>query len=235
MLPGRRENVLRDPCNRVARPVPTGNPQVFYRSVGKRLSDVLLSALGLSLLAPLFVLVTLLTKLTSQGPVFFHQRRVGKDGRIFAIFKFRSMVASSEQHGPPITVAGDSRVTSWGAFLRRHKIDELPQLWNVLKGEMSLVGPRPEIEFYVRAYTPLQRRVLEVRPGITDAASLVYRAEERVLSMSDEPEKYYVEEILPKKLALNLQYIEAYTFSQDLSLIWKTLSFLFWRPAPPAN
>jgi lipopolysaccharide/colanic/teichoic acid biosynthesis glycosyltransferase len=235
MLPGRRENLLREPCDRVAKPLPTANPQGFYRRAGKRLSDIVFSTLGLSLLAPLFVAVTLLTKFTSRGPVFFHQHRVGKDGRTFAIVKFRSMVASSEQHGPPITVAGDWRVTSWGAFLRRHKIDELPQLWNVLKGEMSLVGPRPEVELYVRAYTSLQRRVLQVRPGITDVASLVYRAEERVLSMSNTPEKYYVEEILPRKLALNLHYIEAYTFSQDLSLIWKTVSSLFWKPAPPAN
>jgi lipopolysaccharide/colanic/teichoic acid biosynthesis glycosyltransferase len=234
VLPGSCTNLFREPCDPVAKPVPTANARGFYRRAGKRLSDIVVSALGLLLLAPLFAAVSLLTKCTSQGPVFFHQWRVGKNGKTFAIFKFRSMVASSD-HGPAITVAGDSRVTSWGVFLRRHKIDELPQLWNVLKGEMSLVGPRPEVELYVQVYTPLQRRVLEVRPGITDVASLVYRAEEVVLSKSDTPEKYYVEEILPKKLALNLHYIEGCTFSQDLSLIWKTVCSLFWTPAPPAN
>jgi len=144
------------------------------------------------------------------------------------------MVASGQQ-GPLITVAGDSRVTSWGAFLRRHKIDELPQLWNVLKGEMSLVGPRPEVEHYVRGYTQRQRRILEVRPGITDAASLAYRTEEKVLAMSRDREKYYVEELLPKKLALNLVYIEGYNFSQDLSLVLTTISSLFGKPEQPAK
>jgi len=200
--------------------------QGFYRRAGKRLLDIVLSGVGLSLLSPVFLVVAVLTRSTSRGPAFFRQRRVGKDGRIFVIVKFRSMVAFSGRQGPSITASGDSRITSWGAFLRRHKIDELPQLWNVLKGEMSLVGPRPEVELYVRVYTPLQRRVLEVRPGMTDVASLAYRAEERMLAARDDPEKYYVEEILPRKLALNLQYIESYTVSQDLSLILKTMSSL---------
>ena len=232
MLQGKRENLLRESCDGGERLASAA--QAFYRRAGKRLSDIVLAGLGLLLLAPLFVVVAVVTKSTSPGPALFRQPRVGKDGKIFAILKFRSMVACRQQ-GPLITVAGDSRVTSWGAFLRRHKIDELPQLWNVLKGEMSLVGPRPEVEHYVRLYTQRQRRILEVRPGITDAASLALRTEEKVLAMSHDREKYYVEELLPKKLALNLAYIEGYNFSQDLSLVLTTISSLLGKPEQPAK
>ncbi len=234
MPQGKRENLLPEPCDWGGRTASAPLPQGFYRLAGKRLSDIVLAGLGLLLLAPLFVEVAVVTRSTSRGPALFRQPRVGKNGKIFAILKFRSMVAFRQQ-GPLITAAGDSRVTSWGAFLRRHKIDELPQLWNVLKGEMSLVGPRPEVQNYVRGYTPLQRRVLEVRPGITDAASLAYRTEEKVLAMSHDPEKYYVEVLLPKKLALNLAYIEGYNFSQDLSLVLMTITSLLGKQEQPAK
>jgi len=196
--------------------------------------DIVLSGLGLLILAPLFLIVAVVTKLSSPGPAFFRQRRAGKSGQIFFIIKFRSMVAGTGQRGAPITASSDPRITAWGAFLRRHKIDELPQLWNVLKGDMSLVGPRPELEVYVQGYTPLQRRVLQVRPGITDAGSLFYRAEEKLLAMSLDPESYYVEHILPTKLALNLQYIESYNLVHDLVLIVKTVHSLFCKPTLPA-
>jgi len=179
------------------------------------------------------MIVAVLTKFSSPGPAFFRQRRVGKNGRIFVMIKFRSMVVAAGQRGAPITASSDPRITSWGAFLRRHKIDELPQLWNVLHGDMSLVGPRPELEVYVQGYTPLQRRVLEVQPGITDAGSLFYRAEEKLLAMSHDPESYYVEHILPTKLALNLQYIERYNFVHDLLLIMRTVQSLFCKATLP--
>ena len=209
-------------------------PKGLYRRGGKRLMDIVLSGLGLLILAPLFLMVAVLTRLSSPGPAFFCQRRVGKNGKIFVIFKFRSMVTATGQSGAPITASNDPRITSWGAFLRRYKIDEFPQLWNVLKGDMSLVGPRPELEFYVHAYTPLQKRVLEVRPGITDPGSLFYRTEEKLLAMTRDPESYYIEHILPTKLALNLQYMESYNFFRDLVLIAKTVRSVCWQPTLPA-
>jgi len=199
----------------------------FYRCMGKRVLDIVVAGPALLLLAPLFSIVAIVTKLTSPGPVFFCQRRVGKDEKTFVIVKFRSMVSSPGQRGAQITASNDPRITPWGAFLRRHKIDELPQLWNVLKGDMSLVGPRPELEFYTKLYTPLQKQVLKVRPGITDPGSLHYRREEKLLATSSDPHSFYVEQILPKKLALNLQYIEACTFLQDLVLITRTVRTVF--------
>ena len=215
------------------RPLPT--PVGWYRRGGKRLVDIVLSGLGLALLTPLFMVLAILTKITSPGPAFFRQRRVGKDGQVFLIVKFRSMVSFTAEPAAPITAATDPRITAWGAFLRRHKIDELPQLWNVLKGDMSLVGPRPELEIYVQSYTSRQRRVLQVRPGITDAASLAFRDEEKLLAASGAPEPYYREKILPAKLASNLHYIENYDFFQDLLLIFKTVQSVFWNPVQSTN
>ncbi len=199
----------------------------FYRRIGKRLTDILFSGVGLVLLSPIFLLVALLQKLTSRGPVFYTQERLGQGGKVFRIVKFRSMRVGGDGMGPPITWSGDPRVTPLGLFLRRYKIDELPQLWNVLKGEMSLVGPRPELPMYLAGYSPQQRRVLAVRPGITDLASLRYRNEEVLLQESSTPEQYYRTVLLPQKLALNLAYLETVSFAQDVSLILQTVRALF--------
>lgn len=188
--------------------------------------DVLFAFLGLILLAPIFLVVAVVIKLTSHGPVFYWQDRVGRDARLFKIVKFRSMVAGADGNGPDITVSGDSRVTKAGLFLRRFKIDELPQLWNVLVGDMSLVGPRPELPTYVATYTPQERGVLAVRPGITDIGSLAYSQEEQVLRVSPNPEQLYRGVILPRKLALNLEYVEKMSFTFDLVLILRTLKAL---------
>ncbi|HKV27358.1 MAG TPA: sugar transferase [Candidatus Acidoferrales bacterium] len=199
----------------------------FYQRAGKRILDVLCAAVGLVLLAPLFPILAALLKLTSPGPVFFIQPRVGREGKFFLLMKFRSMRATRE-FGPSVTVSGDPRITSVGAILRRFKMDELPQLWNVLKGEMSLVGPRPEVEEYVMEYTPSQRQVLAVRPGITDPASIAYRHEEELLSSVLDPERYYRTIVLPQKLLLNLQYADNISFRRDVALILKTIrSILF--------
>ncbi len=189
--------------------------------------DLTFSALSLLLLAPLFLLVSILVKCSSRGPAFYSQYRVGQSGRLFKAWKFRSMVADADRVGPGITCSGDSRVTKIGAFLRRLKIDELPQLWNVLRGEMSLVGPRPEIPTYVQGYSPQQRMVLLARPGITDLASLTYRHEEELLRCAPSPEQFYRDVVLPHKLALNLQYIEKMSLSYDVWLILQTLKVLF--------
>jgi len=199
----------------------------FYRRIGKRVFDIGASILGLVLLAPVFALCTIMIKLDSLGPVFFRQNRVGKAERRFRILKFRAMVDGAEHAGPAITSFGDARVTRLGAVLRRLKIDELPQLWNVLKGDMSLVGPRPELPEYVKTYSPQQLRVLMVRPGITDIASIRYRDEEQVLHQSNDAERFYREIVLPHKLALNLEYTEKVSFFYDLYLICLTVWSLF--------
>lgn len=193
----------------------------FYVRFGKRAVDVLLSLGSIFLLAPILLVIGLLVKVSSPGPALFRQIRVGKDGKPFWILKFRSMVDGAK--GTGITPDSDQRVTSLGVFLRKWKLDELPQLWNVLKGEMSLVGPRPEVPLYVVGYTSEQKRVLKVRPGITDPASLRYRDEGRVLKECGDPELLYREKILPDKLSLNLQYLKDISFSGDLSLVLATL------------
>jgi lipopolysaccharide/colanic/teichoic acid biosynthesis glycosyltransferase len=185
--------------------------------------DAVASAIALLLLSPLFILIALLIKLTSPGPVFFFQQRVGRQGKLFQIAKFRSMQNAAGEQGTAITVHGDPRVTPLGRVLRLLKIDELPQLWNVLKGEMSLVGPRPELPSYVARYTASQRRALAVRPGITDPASIKYALEEHELGQQEDPERFYLDVILPDKLNLNLQYIERITLFRDLSLLSKTV------------
>lgn len=195
----------------------------FYAKHGKRALDVFSSILGLIALAPVFVLVGCCIKLNSRGGVFFRQDRVGLDGRLFRILKFRSMVMDPSKKSPRITVSGDSRVTAVGSFLRRYKIDELPQLWNVLWGDMSLVGPRPELPVYVALYTPDQRRVLSVRPGITDPASLAYRNEEHMFAGQEEPEQSYVTRILPEKLARSMDYLQQVSFRYDLRIIFHTV------------
>jgi lipopolysaccharide/colanic/teichoic acid biosynthesis glycosyltransferase len=191
--------------------------------VGKRLFDLVVSLFALILLSPILLLVAALVKITSKGPALFGQVRVGQNEKPFTIWKFRSMCLRAEELGPPITASGDRRITPFGAFLRKSKLDEVPQLWNVLKGDMSFVGPRPELHCYVVRYSTEQRRVLAVKPGITDLASLQYREEERLLKNCDDPERYYREIILPHKLTLNLQYMERVSLLQDLALILSTV------------
>lgn len=199
----------------------------FYERKGKRVLDVFGATLGLVVLAPLLGLVALAVKATSAGPAFFRQLRVGKNGRCFRLLKFRSMVPAADSRALCITVRGDSRVTRLGIWLRRYKVDELPQLWNVLKGDMSLVGPRPEVERYVKCYSNKEREVLRVRPGITDPASLAYRHEEAILFQHADPEEYYRSRVLHDKLALNLSYIDSISLHSDLRLVLKTLRSLF--------
>jgi len=187
-----------------------------------RIFDILASFIGLLLLSPLFALVALALKLDSAGPVFYRAQRVGRNGVPFRLYKFRSMVVDADKRGPGITATGDARITRVGRFLRRTKIDELPQLINVLKGEMSLVGPRPEDPRYVALYTPEQRRVLAVRPGITSAASLAYRHEEELL-VGEDWETFYRTRVLPDKLAIDLAYLQQRSFATDLKLILDTL------------
>lgn len=197
----------------------------FYR--GKRLIDIVVSGISLFILAPLFILIAVSIKLSSKGTVFYRQIRVGKGGENFQILKFRSMKSNTESLGSQITISGDSRITPIGKILRKFKLDELPQFWNVFIGNMSLVGPRPELPCYVEEYTDEQRRVLNIRPGITDIASIAYRNEEKMLALSPEPEKFYRSVVLPHKLTLNLQYISRVTFRNDLSLIGKTILAIF--------
>ena len=199
----------------------------FYSNYGKRALDILSATAGLVLLSPVLGLVACCIKLTSRGPVFYRQVRVGKDGRPFHILKFRSMVRQTSKRDLRITVAGDPRVTAIGRFLRRYKADELPQLWNVVWGDMSLVGPRPELLVYVAAYTPEQRMVLSVRPGITDPASLAYRHEEEILAEQGDPDQFYRTQILPDKLARNRAYLQKITLQNDIRIILKTISSSF--------
>jgi lipopolysaccharide/colanic/teichoic acid biosynthesis glycosyltransferase len=190
----------------------------------KRAFDLLLSGLGLLLLSPLLIAIALWIKLDSPGGVMFRQERVGRHGRLFLIHKFRTMTADAPERGPQITVGADARITRAGRFLRASKLDELPQLWDVLRGAMSLVGPRPEVPRYVAMYpADLREIVLSVRPGITDTASLEYRDEARLLAEAADPERCYVEQVLPAKLALSARYVQTRSFVGDLALIWRTV------------
>ena len=188
----------------------------------KRLFDICASACGLLLLSPLFVIMAVWIKCDSRGPVFYRQVRVGRGGRDFRLYKFRSMVTDADK-GSLITVGGrDPRITRSGYFIRKYKLDELPQLINVLLGDMSLVGPRPEVRRYVDMYTAEQLHVLDVRPGITDMASIKYRNENELLAAAADPEEYYVNVIMPDKLRINLEYVRHHSFWFDLKLIFST-------------
>lgn len=187
-----------------------------------RLFDILFSALGLVILSPLLLIIWLLIVLESRGGGFYTQERIGKDGVPFRLFKFRSMRPDSDK-GSLITIGGhDSRITRTGYFIRKYKLDELPQLWNVLKGDMSLVGPRPEVRRYVDLYTPEQRVVLRVRPGITDYASIEYADENEILGKADDPERTYIEQIMPEKIRYNLKYINHPTVGEYFKIIFLT-------------
>ena len=188
----------------------------------KRLFDVVASGVGLLLLSPLFLLVAIWIKLDSPGPVFYRQVRVGRYNRDFRIFKFRSMRVGADK-GSLVTIGGrDPRVTCSGYFIRKFKIDELPQLINVFIGDMSLVGPRPEVRHYVDYWTKDQLHVLDVRPGITDPASIKFRNENELLEKAEDPEKYYIEVIMQEKLRLYLEYVENHSFWYDIKLIFQT-------------
>lgn len=195
----------------------------FYASHGKRVLDILTATVGLVLLSPVLAVVACCIKFTSRGPVLYRQVRIGQGARPFQILKFRSMTTQTSESDFKITIAGDSRVTPVGKFLRRHKIDELPQLWNVIRGDMSLVGPRPEVPLYVEGYTPEQRVVLSARPGITDPSSLAYRHEEEILARQSDPKEFYRTKILPDKLVRNKTYLERITFCNDIRIVVKTI------------
>ena len=201
----------------------------------KRLFDLFLAALGLLLLAPVLLTVALWVVWDSPGPAFFRQQRVGRAGRLFRIVKFRTMHPRAETAGPPLTVGADGRITRAGHWLRRTKIDELPQLFNVLLGHMSLVGPRPEVPRYVALYPDdLRTLVLSVRPGITDRASIEFRDESTLLGQSSDPERTYVEQILPIKLRYGADYARSHTLRGDLAIILRTLAAL-WTDRPATD
>lgn len=194
----------------------------------KRVFDVTCALLGVLILSPLLIIVAILVKLDSPGPAIYRQIRVGKDERPFELFKFRSMYVDADQRGRNITTAGDPRVTSFGTFLRKSKIDELPQLINVIRGDMSLVGPRPEVPEYVEKYPPeAKQKIFSVRPGITDNASILFRNEGDLLSSAKDPTKFYVTEILPKKISVYEEYADTHTFSGDIGIIFRTISAVF--------
>jgi lipopolysaccharide/colanic/teichoic acid biosynthesis glycosyltransferase len=195
----------------------------------KRAFDVVAAGSCLAFLSPVFVLVALLIKLDSPGPVFFRQERVGRFFTSFFIWKFRTMVPDADKRGGLLTSSGDARITRVGKYLRKVKLDELPQLWNVLVGDMSLVGPRPEVQKFVSLFKHDYERILTVRPGITDLASLAYRNEEEILARSAEPEKLYIDTVLPVKLRLSLEYVERRGFWFDLCLIGRTIVAILGR------
>lgn len=198
--------------------------------MAKRLFDLLGAAVALLLLAPLLLAVALLIKLDSRGPVFFRQERVGRFGRPFHIHKFRTMVADAPQRGPALTIGADPRITRCGAWLRRTRLDELPQLIDVLQGHMSLVGPRPEVPRYVQHYPPgLRERALAVRPGITDPSSLAFIDEAELLARAADPEREYVERILPRKLQAAADYAARANLWTDLQVIARTLRVLLGK------
>ena len=193
----------------------------------KRLFDLFFSLIGIILLLPIFILIAVWIKLDSQGPVFFRQQRVGQFGKTFHIFKFRTMCLFAEAKGKQITVGKDPRITRCGIFLRRYKLDELPQLINVILGEMSLVGPRPEVPKYVALYPSIMLdQVLSVPPGITDYASIEYRDENSILGRAADPERTYIEEVLPIKLVFYQRYVRERSLWIDIKLIIKTLKVL---------
>lgn len=189
----------------------------------KRIFDFVCSGIGLIILSPVLIVIAIMIKKGSDGPIFFKQIRVGKNGENFEILKFRTMVVDAEKLGRQITVGNDNRITKVGGFLRKYKLDELPQLINVFKGDMSLVGPRPEVPRYVKLYTEEQRKVLNVKPGITDLASLKYKDENELLGKAENPDECYINTIMPDKLALNLEYINKSNIFYDIYIIITTI------------
>ena len=192
----------------------------------KRIFDILASGFGLLVLSPIFLIMAIWIKLDSNGPVFYRQVRVGRHNKDFRIFKFRSMRVGSDK-GSLVTIGGrDPRITRSGYFIRKFKLDELPQLINVFVGDMSLVGPRPEVRHYVDFWTEEQMHVLDVRPGITDPASIKFRNENELLETAEDPEKYSIEVIMQEKIKLYLEYVEKTSFWYDIKLIFKTFQVI---------
>lgn len=199
-----------------------------HRAV-KRVFDLVVAIPGLVIVSPLFLVATVWIKLDSPGPVFFRQIRVGRLGRRFRIYKFRTMVVDAERSGRQITPENDHRITRSGRLLRKSKLDELPQLINVIRGEMSLVGPRPEVPRYVEQYTPEQQAVIALTPGITDPASIRYRDEGELLAASDSPEDLYITHLMPEKIRINLEYADRATVLTDIGVLLRTLVSLVRR------
>ncbi|MEJ6471773.1 sugar transferase [Fusobacterium nucleatum] len=188
----------------------------------KRIFDITLSLFGLIILLPFMLIIAILIKIDSKGPVFFKQIRVTKNGKEFKIFKYRTMRVGSDKYSQ-ITVGKDGRITKIGSFLRKYKLDEIPQLINVLIGDMSLVGPRPEVPKYVALYTDEQKEILKVRAGITDYASIEFSDENDLLASEEEPEKAYIEKIMPKKIELNKKYLSEVSILTDIKIILLTI------------
>ena len=189
----------------------------------KRIFDIIISVLGLLILFPFLLIISLLIIIESRGGIFFKQQRVGRNNRDFFLIKFRSMRKNSDKSGLLTIGAKDKRITKTGYYLRKYKLDEIPQLINILKGEMSFVGPRPEVRKYVDLYNEQQRKVLRVKPGLTDYASIEYFNESEILSSKPDPEKVYIDEIMPAKLDLNLKYIDEKSFFTDFKIIFRTI------------
>ncbi|PVE17126.1 glycosyl transferase [Clostridium perfringens] len=193
-------------------------------NIAKRTFDLFFSLIGIIITIPILILVSIMIKLTSKGPIIFKQERVGKNKKIFYIYKFRTMTDCDDKASDrQVTVINDQRITRIGRILRKYKIDELPQLYNVLKGDMSFVGPRPEVKKYVKFYEEEYDEILKIKPGITDLASIEYIDENTIISKYSDPEKVYIEEVLPKKLMLNKRYIEEMSIKNDIILILKTI------------
>ncbi|MBL0053649.1 MAG: sugar transferase [Bacteroidetes bacterium] len=193
----------------------------------KRVFDISSSIVALVILAPVFIAISLVIKFNSAGPIFYLQKRVGKNNKDFSIYKFRTMKVNSDKAGLLTVGMNDSRITTVGVVLRKYKLDELPQLLNVLIGDMSIVGPRPEVRKYVDMYNAEQLEVLSVKPGITDYASILYSQENELLTKAADPEKEYIENIMPHKLQLNVEYIRTHNFLVDLKIIAKTVAKIF--------
>jgi lipopolysaccharide/colanic/teichoic acid biosynthesis glycosyltransferase len=192
--------------------------------MAKRVFDFTMALVGLVLLSPFFLTVAVLIKLDSSGPVFYRGRRVGLGGRVFTMYKFRTMVTNAESMGPSVTYDGDPRVTRMGRLLRNARLDEFPQLLNVLKGDMSLVGPRPESVYYYERYTDAQKKIFQTKPGMTGVTQIYFRHEEELLTNPETIDRDYLERVLPPKVALDLEYIEKQSLLLDIFLIFRT----FW-------
>ena len=202
----------------------------FYARFGKSAFDIVGAAVALVIASPVLFLCAVLVRLESRGPVFFRQWRVGQNGKPFQVIKLRTMIQGADKQGPKITASGDRRITRVGGFLRRTKLDELPQLFNVLRHEMSLVGPRPEVPEYTLKYSLAERKILDVKPGITGPASLAHINEEQLLASRTDKEHFYVTTIMRRKLQLDLAYCRNISFSEDLKSVLKTAGALFVRP-----
>lgn len=199
----------------------------YSTSITKRLLDLILTIPGLIVISPILIIVYVIVYAEDRGPVFFRQSRVGLNGKSFKMFKFRTMIVDAEKYGGQLTVGKDARITRVGYWLRKFKLDELPQLFNVVTGEMSLVGPRPEVIRYVELYNDEQRRVLKLKPGITDLASIKYSNENDILANSADPDKAYIEQIMPEKIAINLDYAVSASLVADFVVILKTIAKIF--------